>query len=1226
MKAAGVSFRTMLFAMIAAVVVPLAALLPLAIQRASESQSELAREGARHLASTAAVAIDQAFADMRRSLEAAAERYDPAASGRAGCARFIATVKALQPNAANVAYGDRGGGTSCSVVPLPAGRALDLAEFPEFTRPITEGGTVLGEPMISPITGLSQILLSTPVRDRSGRIAGVLAMAIQLDVIRRLATGVVRDGRATLEVITPGGIIVAHAPDPEHWVGRSAVALPVGRAVLERGETRFDALGLDGVARLFGVARIPSTGWTVVAGLPEAETLAPIRRGWWLSLGLAAGVVLTAAGLAVFLARRLSRPVDAIVAAMQRAAAGAPDPRAPEGGPQEIALIGAEFNRMLAARTRLEAERHEALERAAAHEQRLANTFEAMTEAVGIIGADGRYELTNHAAEQLLGVPRERIVGSRFDDLPWKRVAADGALLSRDDHPFERLRRGEPAVRDYEFQVVPEKGKARTILVNAVPLRDAAGGFDGIVITGIDTTERRAAERRLRDVIETLAEGLVIIGADGRYELANRAEEELLGVPRERIIGTRFDAAPFGRAASDGGVFRIADHPFEQLRRGEAPLRNYEFQLVQPGGQVRTVLANAAPLRDAAGNFDGVVATCVDITERKRAEQRLGDVIEALAEGLILIGPEGRYELTNRAEEELLGVPRERIIGTSFDAVPWSRLTADGAPFRVDDHPFARLRRGEPVVRDYELQVVSPEGRARTVLASAVPLRDAAGNFDGAVLSAVDITERKRAERRLRDIIETMAEGLFIIAADGRYELLNRAAEELLATPRERAIGVRYDQAPWGRRAADGSAYRIEDHAFERLRRGEPAVRNREIQFVPANAPPRTVSVNAVPLRDAAGNFDGIVATFVDTTERKAVERRLRETIETMAEGLAIIGVDGRYELLNRAAEELLGVPRERLIGVRFDAVPWVRIAADGSPFRLEDHPFERLRRGETALRDYEYQVVPPRGRPRTILTNAAPLRDAAGNFAGIVATWADITERKNAERRLAEYSARLAALSRRVLTVQEEERRAVARELHDELGQVLTAVKVNLQALRRQSAPAAFGSSFEDSLALLDGAIAEVRAISTRLRPAVLDDLGLEAALRSHLERIRARTAMELAADIRLPQRRLDAAVETACFRIVQEAVTNALRHARADGLRVELGVESGELVLAVRDDGQGFDLAAATRRAAQGESAGLSGMEERARLAGGRLEVRTAPGRGTEVRALFRLAEAAP
>jgi PAS domain S-box-containing protein len=550
----------------------------------------------------------------------------------------------------------------------------------------------------------------------------------------------------------------------------------------------------------------------------------------------------------------------------------------------------------------------------------------------------------------------------------------------------------------------------------------------------------------------------------------------------------------------------------------------------------------------------------------------------------------------------------------------------EGAPFRAEDHPFARLRSGAPSVRDYELQFVSPQGRARTVLSSAAPLRDAAGNFDGAVLSAVDITERKRAERRLRDIIETLAGGLFIIDADGRYELINRAAEELLGTSRSRVIGLRFDQAPWGRLEVDGSARRSEDHAFERLRRGEPNVREREVQLVPVHGPPRLVSVNAAPLRDAAGNFDGIVATWVDITERKRVERRLRETIETMAEGLAITGADGRYELVNRAAEEMLGIPRERIIGVRYDAVPWARLAADGAPFRIEDHPFERLRRGEAALRDLEYQVVPPQGRPRTVLSNAAPLHDASGNFDGTVATWVDITERKNAEQRLAEYSARLATLSRRVLTVQEEERRAVARELHDELGQVLTAVKVNLQALRRRSARAGRDPTLEDSLGLVDSAIAEVRAISTRLRPTVLDDLGLEAALSSHLERSRARAAIDLATDIHLPQRRLDPAVETACFRIVQEAVTNALRHARASRLAVGLGVEGGELVLSVRDDGRGFDLAAASRRAAQGESAGLSGMEERARLAGGRLEVHTTPGGGTEVRALFRFAEASP
>ena len=506
---------------------------------------------------------------------------------------------------------------------------------------------------------------------------------------------------------------------------------------------------------------------------------------------------------------------------------------------------------------------------------------------------------------------------------------------------------------------------------------------------------------------------------------------------------------------------------------------------------------NAAALRDVAGNFDGIVMTGVDITERKSAERRLADVIEALGEGLILIGPDGRYQLANRAEEELLGVTRDRIVGLRFDAVSWRRFTADGAPFRIENHPFARLARGEPAVRDYEMQLVTPQGRARTVLASAMPLHDAAGNFDGAVLTAIDITARKAAERRLRDIIETMAEAVMIIGADGSYELVNREAEELL----------------------------------------------------------------------------------------------------------------------NR--------PRERIVGMRQGDMPWARLTVDGRPLRVDELPLERLRRGEPALHGYEFQLVLPEGPPRTILINAGPLRDAAGNFTGVVLSGFDITERKAAERRLAEYSARLGTLSRRMLTVQEEERRAVARELHDELGQVLTAVRLNLQTLRRRSRDPELGPVFEDGLALLETAIAEVRALSTRLRPTILDDLGLEAALRSHLERSRVRAELELDADIRLPQRRLDPAVETACFRIVQEAMTNVVRHAGARRLAVALRIVDGALVLSVRDDGNGFDLAAAARRAARGESAGLSGMEERAQLAGGRLEMNSAPGRGTEVRVLFPLAE---
>jgi PAS domain S-box-containing protein len=528
-------------------------------------------------------------------------------------------------------------------------------------------------------------------------------------------------------------------------------------------------------------------------------------------------------------------------------------------------------------------------------------------------------------------------------------------------------------------------------------------------------------------------------------------------------------------------------------------------------------------------------------------------------------------------------------------------------------------------VRNREIQFVPESSPPRLVSVNAVPLRDAAGNFDGIVATFTDVTERRSAERRLREMVETMAEGLAIIGPDGRYELFNRAGEELVGYPRERIIGVRYDAVPWMRLAADGAPFDTADHPFERLRRGEATLRDYEYRIVTAKGAVRTVTTNAAALHDAAGNFDGVVATWSDVTDRRNAERRLRDIIETMAEAVMIIGADGSYELVNRAAEELLKRPRERIVGMRQGDMPWARLAVDGRPLRVDELPLERLRRGEPALHAYEFQLVLPEGPTQTILINAGPLRDAAGNFAGVVLTGFDITERKAAERRLAEYSARLGTLSRRVLTVQEEERRAVARELHDELGQVLTAVRLNLQTLRRRSRDPELGPVFEDGLALLESAIAEVRSLSTRLRPTILDDLGLEAALRSHLERRSVRAELELDTDIRLPQRRLDPAVETACFRIVQEAMTNAVRHAGASRLAVTLRVEDGALVLAVRDNGHGFDPAAAARRAARGESAGLSGMEERAQLAGGRLEMSTALGRGTEVRVVFPLAEGA-
>jgi len=217
----------------------------------------------------------------------------------------------------------------------------------------------------------------------------------------------------------------------------------------------------------------------------------------------------------------------------------------------------------------------------------------------------------------------------------------------------------------------------------------------------------------------------------------------------------------------------------------------------------------------------------------------------------------------------------------------------------------------------------------------------------------------------------------------------------------------------------------------------------------------------------------------------------------------------------------------------------------------------------------------------------------------------------------------RLRALSRRLLEVQEDERARLARELHDDVGQALTALKIQIESLATV-APRRRARRIEECVETVRHALERVRQIALSLRPPQLDDLGLVSALRSHLDRQARLGELEPhfeAGDLPEP---LPPDVETACFRVAQEAINNVLRHAEAGHLWLSLSAVNGGLRLAVRDDGRGFDAEGARRRSAAGASLGLVGMEERAALAGGALELRTGTGQGTLLVATFALGRA--
>lgn len=211
----------------------------------------------------------------------------------------------------------------------------------------------------------------------------------------------------------------------------------------------------------------------------------------------------------------------------------------------------------------------------------------------------------------------------------------------------------------------------------------------------------------------------------------------------------------------------------------------------------------------------------------------------------------------------------------------------------------------------------------------------------------------------------------------------------------------------------------------------------------------------------------------------------------------------------------------------------------------------------------------------------------------------------------LRESGERYRRLSKHLLDVQEKERQSMARELHDQLGQTLTAICL---ALRRAGRG---GVDVDDSLALVDEATEQMRGLALDLRPPSLDHLGLPAALHSYLERVGKRAGLDVRLDVVGSfEERLPRAVETACFRLVQETLTNVARHAGARRVDVELAAVGGEAIVTIRDDGKGFDVGAVRAR---GGGLGLLGMEERVALAGGQLKVMSEPGRGSTIRARF-------
>ncbi len=263
-------------------------------------------------------------------------------------------------------------------------------------------------------------------------------------------------------------------------------------------------------------------------------------------------------------------------------------------------------------------------------------------------------------------------------------------------------------------------------------------------------------------------------------------------------------------------------------------------------------------------------------------------------------------------------------------------------------------------------------------------------------------------------------------------------------------------------------------------------------------------------------------------------------------------------------------------------------------------------------------RALRPDGTVRYVQSRGRAVFDTGGKPVRMFGTAQDITERVQAEEALRGSAERLQVLSRRVVEVQEEERRHIARELHDEIGQSLSAISLNLHAVKRACHAAAW-PRIDEGIQIINRAIQQVRNLSLDLRPSMLEHLGLVATLRWYADRYAQRAGLSVHFAVKSSAARLPVGLTVACFRVAQEALTNVVRHAQARHVWVELNHGEDEVDMAIRDDGIGFDPETVRHRAGRGESFGLLGIHERADLLGGRADIRSKPGQGTNIRVWF-------
>jgi PAS domain S-box-containing protein len=579
----------------------------------------------------------------------------------------------------------------------------------------------------------------------------------------------------------------------------------------------------------------------------------------------------------------------------------------------------------------------------------------------------------------------------------------------------------------------------------------------------------------------------------------------------------------------------------------------------------------------------------------KNERERLLYVLDQLPSFACLLTPDHTIRFANRSFRNLFGDAE----GRPCFAVIRGRVEP------CEDCHLQRVIRDQRAV-EFEFRV--PTGKVFRVLQYALEEPD--GTLRVLELG-FDITERRKAEsalelerNKLKNILDAMPDGVYIVSRENEIIYTNPALVMEFGPVNGRKC---YDYF-------DGRSKPCRQCTFPRILGGE-SVRT-EWHSRRTN---RTYDLFGTPIR----NYDGTVAKLEilqNITERKHMldrirrsEDRFRTLVETMSEGLGTTDLHRRITYVNDRMCELLGFRAEELIGRRLD------VFLDAGSRKIVKEQINLHKKGSYA----PYELIWNRKDGSKILTivSPKPILGAGGGLEGNFAVVTDITERRRSEEALKESERQLRFLSEQLLQAQETERGRISRELHDELGQALSILKLRIGLIRKQlrGDQDSILEDCDDTLQYLNQVIEDVRRLARDLSPTILQDLGLTTALQRLLRQFARLSGVRISSRIARIDGLLSRDGELALYRIFQEALNNVRKHARARNVSVSIKRMKDHVHCVVKDDGRGFQTGRIMPAAPTERGMGLAIVHERVRILGGELEVQSRTARGTQIR--FRL-----